>query len=119
MRGAVYLRLGEGSDDKRPCHLLDWQCGTLKTVTRSTFTSELMSAIAAADHCLALALTLHEVAKGPVSSSDARRMRDGEKPYAFKHHLAVDSMGLLTAVTAPRPKPPAEHSLYPHILWLR
>merc|ERR1711966_620289 len=28
-------------------------------------------------------------------------------------------MGFLTAVTAPRPKPPAEHSLYPHILWLR
>ena len=119
MRGAVYLRLGEGPDHQRPCHLLDWQCGTLKTVTRSTFTSELMSAIAAADHCLALALILHEVQKGPVSSSDARRLREGELPYAYNHILAVDSMGLLTAVTAPRPKPPAEHSLYPHILWLR
>ena len=33
--------------------------------------------------------------------------------------LALDSMGVVTAVTAPRPKPPAEHSLLPHVLWLR
>ena len=31
----------------------------------------------------------------------------------------IDSMGLLTAVTAPRPKAPAEKSLLPHLLWMR
>ena len=33
--------------------------------------------------------------------------------------LYLDSMGVVTAVTAPRPKPPAEHSLLPHVLWIR
>lgn len=119
MRGAVFLRLGEGPDGKQPCHLLDWQCGTLKTVTRSTFTSELMSGISATDHGLALGLTLHEIAQGPVSTHVARQLRDAELPHVFKHTLCVDSMGMLTAVTASRPKPPAENSLYPHVLWLR
>ena len=119
MRGAVYLRLGKGPDKAQPCHLLDWQCGTLKTVTRSTFTSEMMSAIGAADHALALALAMHEIVTGPVSTTEACRLRDGESSYAFRQTLCIDSMGLLTAVTAARPKPPAEQSLYPHVLWLR
>ena len=33
--------------------------------------------------------------------------------------MGIDSMGMLTAVAAPRPKAPAEKSLLPHMLWLR
>ena len=70
MRGATYLRIGGSTPaaltGTRPSHLLDWSCGSLKTVTRSTFTSELMSGIAAVDHGIALRLTLHEIATGPL-----------------------------------------------------
>jgi hypothetical protein len=115
LRGAVFLRMGLTSSCPRyshcgaqPCHLLDWQCGALKTVTRSTFTSELMSAISSTDHALALAMTLHEVLKGPRGAKAARDLRDGTAPLAVDIELSLDSMGVVTAVTAPRPKPLAE-----------
>ena len=129
LRGATFLRLGQAAGGCKPyattqagtvkCHLLDWQCGSLKTVTRSTFTSELMSAISSTDHALALGLTLHEVTCGPKGPREARALRDGTQQLVFAVDLCLDSMGVVTAVTAPRPKPPAEHSLLPHVLWLR
>ena len=126
LRGATFLRLGQLPSSSsaqhtgsRPCHLLDWQCGALKTVTRSTFTSELMAAISSTDHGLAVAITLGEVWNGPQGAGTARRRRDGELPLGVDVELFLDSMGVVTAVTAPRPKPPAEHSLLPHVLWLR
>ena len=71
LRGAVFLRPGaepQGSKPNyigvRPCHLLDWQYGAPKTVTRSTFTSELMAAMSSADRGLALAATLAEMVSG-------------------------------------------------------
>ena len=88
-------------------------------MTRSTFTSELMSAISSTDHALALAITLHEVIKGPRGAQAARELREGTTALAVEIELSLDSMGVVTAVTAPRPKPPAEHSLLPHVLWLR
>ena len=123
MRGATFLRIGgptpKAATGTRPCHLVDWQCGSLKTVTRSTFTSELMSSIAATDHGLSLKLTLHEIASGPLGPDAAMKLRDGAMECIFQMHLGIDSMGLLTAVTAPRPKAPAEKSLLPHLLWMR
>ena len=103
----------------RPCHLLDWQRGALKTVTRSTFTSELMSAMSSTGHGLALATTLTEMVSGPEEAETARRQRDGEQLMDFHVELCLDSMGVVTAVAAPRPKPPAEHPLLPHVLLLR
>ena len=42
--GANYIRRGVqlqfGKAVKNPCHLIDWACGTIKQVTRSTFTSK-------------------------------------------------------------------------------
>ena len=81
--------------------------------------SELMSGIAATDHGLALRLTLHEIANGPLGPEVAMQLREGALKCEFETHLGVDSMGMLTAVTAPRPKAPAEKSLLPHLLWLR
>ena len=63
-----------------PALLLGWQCGALKTVTRSTFTSELMSAISSTDHGLAVAITLGEVWNGPKGSDAGRRQRDTDLP---------------------------------------
>ena len=47
------------------------------------------------------------------------KLREGVIQCDFETHLGVDSMGMVTAITAPRPRAPAEKSLLPHILWVR
>ena len=76
MRGANFLRLGKRNSTYTDCHLLDWQCCQIKTVTRSTFASELAACIAATDSGIALAITLHEVQRGPLSARRAMEIRD-------------------------------------------
>ena len=72
VQGANFLRLAESTNSmvsprKVTCHLIDWHCGSLKNVTRSTFTSELQAAIMSTDHGLALQITLHEIKCGPTT----------------------------------------------------
>ena len=72
-RGAIFLRVGSSDGqpasiaDKNPLdvHFLDWHRGTLKQVTRSTFTSEGLAAVLATDQSLSIALSLHEIENGP------------------------------------------------------
>ena len=49
------------------CHFIDCIVGTVKVVVRSTFTAETHGVIGGADGAIGLALTLHEIAVGPVS----------------------------------------------------
>eukprot|EP00959_Pyramimonas_sp_CCMP1952_P070490 1472327-Pyramimonas_sp.AAC.1 len=49
---------------KQTCRLLDWQCGALKSVTRSTFATELMAAISSTGRGLAPAAAPRAVLKG-------------------------------------------------------
>ena len=62
VRGAVCIRM---SDQPNHGHLFDWHCGSIKQVTRSTFASEALAAIAATDHSIMLAYTLEEIQRGP------------------------------------------------------
>ena len=84
MRGAATLRLAgpvdaksSGAPGKRACHLLDWTSVSIKTVTRSTYVSELAAALAATDGLLALSVTMHEIAVGPKGPKAAMDVRDG------------------------------------------
>ena len=81
VRGANFLRLAESTNSmvsprKVTCHLIDWHCGSLKNVTRSTFTSELQAAIMSTDHGLALQFTLHEIRCGPTTPRQGMEIRE-------------------------------------------
>ena len=71
MRGAAYLRMGNSAAGVR-CHLLEAQSQSLKHVTRSTFAAETLAAVGAVDGAVPLLTSLEEVAKGTLSTSEAR-----------------------------------------------
>ena len=119
-RGANFLRLGSapGAGNECSCHLLDWHCGTLKVVTRSTFASETQAAIAAADAALMLALTLHEIHAGPVTPRQGMDLlQDGG--LCFDINLGVDAMNLVSAIANIRLRTPSERSMLCQLLWLK
>ena len=118
VRGANYIRTGTSADGRPVAHLLHWECGTIKTVTRSTFTSELQAAISAADNGLLLALQLHEVSQGAVTAAEGLRLRE-QGGMSIKTVLGIDAMSIWTALAAERTKAPAEKSMLLHLLWLR
>ena len=99
-------------------HLLDWACGMLKPVARSTFTSEGHGVLATADHALVLGTTLHEIQKGPIPFDDLRHCTDSGK-LCFLIDIVTDAKNLLLALEVTRMKPPAEKSFYFHLLWIR
>ena len=63
-------------------------------------------------------MTLHEIAVGPLSAENARRMRE-EGGLAFETTLTTDSMSLWAAIAAASVKVPAEKNLAVHLFWLR
>ena len=75
IRGANIIRFGQGptpgNNTSAPdvVHLLESVCRSHKHVTRSTFSRETLAAVAAADSMIPIAMTLHEVACGPISAS--------------------------------------------------
>ena len=119
IRGANFMRIGR---DRRSSelvrHLLDSQCRSHKTVTRSTFSSETLAAVGAADELMPMALTLHEVYCGPRSASETRRLRE-EGALAFETMLTIDAMSLFAAVSASSVRVPTEKNLALHLFWLR
>jgi len=118
MRGANFMRLGKDANGKERIHVLDWQCGSIKNVTRSTFVSELQAAISAVDNGLMLALTLHELCKGPVTPHQGMCLRENGQT-AVKLHVCIDAMSVYSSLASDRIKAPAEKSLLCHLLWIR
>ena len=123
VRGGNFMRLSSPASTttaqrKVRCHLLDWHCGSLKVVTRSTSASEAQAAILAIDHGLALQLTMHEIKCGPVSPRQGMELRD-RGGASFEITVAVDAISIISALEPERIKPPAEQSLLSHLLWLR
>ena len=134
IRGANYIRCGKsgtdgvqtggprqtaaGASQPQVVHLLESLCRSHKHVTRSSFGSECLALVAATDSMIPLALTLHEVAKGSISASEARRLRE-EGGLAYRLTVATDNLGLFTATTSTTVKIPAERSLAGHLFWLR
>lgn len=115
------MRMGMSNNSEpssRPCHLIDWNCCTLKVVTRSTFTSELQACIAATDAALAICLSLEEIAQGPMKPEVAMKARE-TGGLTTKISVKIDAMSIISALSVERPKAPAESSLLVHLLWLK
>ena len=63
-------------------------------------------------------MTLHELAVGPMSKTEARRIRE-EGGLAFETTLTVDAMSLFAAISAATVRVPSEKFLVGHLFWLR
>ena len=98
--------------------MLEWTSTSIKNVTRSTFVSDLQAAIAATDSAIMLALTLHEIVKGPVTPKEGLTLRErGGMNIGLR--VCVDAMSVFAAIAVDHIKPPAEKSLLCHLLWLK
>ena len=127
LRGALFLR-SSGSASHQPgdavyttstsVYIIDAICKSQRHVTRSTFSSELLSACDTIDHGMLLALSLHEFTKGPQSTVNACRLRE-LGGWDVKLCLYLDALSVYAAVTATFVKIPAEKSLLSHVQYLR
>ena len=99
-------------------HLVDAICKAQRHVTRSTFSSELLSASDTVDHGMLLALSIHEFTAGAQSAAQAKTLRE-TGGWNVKLSLYVDAMSVYAAVTATFIKIPAEKSLLSHIQYIR
>ena len=70
------MRIGTSAAGQHVTHLLDWTCGTVKQVVRSTFTSETHGVIMTADYAIIVSTMLHGVVQGPVSPREAMRLTE-------------------------------------------
>ena len=121
-RGAVFLRTGTGGGGGQDAktlmvHLVDWHCGSIKQVTRSTFTSEGLACVAAVDQAITLITTLHEIEVGPQNISETKRLVE-EGKLLFSIDGFVDAMSLIKALAAAAIKVPQEKSFLLNLLWL-
>ena len=118
MRGANYMRRGTDKDGQTVWHLLQSECKSHKLVTRSTFSSETLAAVGAADTLIMLLFTMHELQTGPLSKTEARRLRE-EGGWCFNSILTIDAMSVFSAIAASTVKVPSEKNLAGHLFWLR
>ena len=119
MRGANYLRRGRRRSDKTTVwHLLTSECKSHKLITRSSFSSEVLAAVAAADGMIPILMTLHELQTGPLSKTECRRLRE-EGNLCFHSLLTIDSMSMFSAIAAAIVKVPSEKNLAGHLFWVR
>ena len=56
-------------------HILDYACKSIRQVTRSTFSAELLSAGNAADEAILISHMVYEIEHGPITISEARQRR--------------------------------------------
>ena len=127
LRGALFLRAVSGRElpettaiytSTSPVHLIDAVCKSQRHVTRSTFSSELLSACDTVDHGMLLALTVHELTAGVQSCVQSKTLRESGG-WNVKLALYVDAMSVFAAITATFLKIPAERSLLSHVQYLR
>ena len=127
LRGAFFLRAVDGRQlaeatasftTSSTVHIIDAVCKSQRRVTRSTFSSELLSACDAIDHGMLLALTMHELSVGVQSCAQSKLLREAGG-WNVRLSLYVDAMSVYAAVTATFLKIPAEKSLLSHVQYLR
>ena len=123
VRGLVSVRvllkdIQEGKKEVS-CHFIDFVSKAQRHVTRSTFSSELFAATDSIDIGLLHSLTLHELASGIVSTSQAKSIMEGDTECSVALCTAIDARSVSAAVTAPNVKVPAEPSLLLHVHWVR
>jgi len=129
LRGGLYLRhtkplynsdgtsVGHGVD----CHIILAESRSIKTVCRSTYAAELMSAASATDMLIPLSVTLHEIRYGPLGTENLRLIRDQGWPTgkSLCTRIMIDAKSVYESLKATNFKPPVENSLSGHVLWLR
>ena len=121
-RGAVFMRTGTAMNGRNEpttvlVHLIDWHCGSIKQVTRSTFTSEGLACVAAVDQAITLATTLHEIEVGPVTIGQTKQLVE-EARLLFKIDGFFDAMSLIRVLAASSIKVPQEQSFLLNLLWI-
>ena len=99
-------------------HIVDALCKAQRHVSRSTFSSELLSASDTVDHGMLLVLSLHEFTAGAQSAAEANNLRE-TGGWNVKLSLYVGAMSVYAAVIATFIKIPAEKSLLSHIQYIR
>jgi len=129
LRGAVCLRHkqplytadGAPTSYDQNCHVLLADSRSIKTVCRSTYAAELMSATSATDMMIPLTATLFELKYGPLGADSLRKIRDdGWCDYSVIHSsILIDAKSVYESLKATTFKPPVENSLSGHVLWLR
>ena len=119
--GHLYDAPGNPSGKDVQCHVILAESRSIKTVCRSTYAAELMSATSATDVLIPLIVTLSELRYGPFGAEKLRRIRDegwqGRSP--VHTHVMIDAKSVYASIEAIVFKPPAEQSLLGHVLWLR
>jgi hypothetical protein len=129
LRGALYVRHknplftadGTPTSQDHNCHVLLAESRSIKTVCRSTYAAELMSATSATDMIIPLTVTLFEIKSGPLGADRLRKIRDdGWCDYSMINtSILIDAKSVYESLKATTFKPPVENSLSGHVLWLR
>jgi hypothetical protein len=129
LRGALYIRHkdplyreeGTPTGNHVQGHVLLAESRSIKTVCRSTYAAELMSAATAADMIIPLTVTLYEIKSGPLGAERLRMIRDHGwmKENYIRTHVLIDAKSVYESLKATTFKPPVENSLSGHVLWLR
>ena len=102
-------------------HIILADSRSIKTVCRSTYAAELLSATTATDIIIPLAVTLYEIRFGPLGSEKLRSIRDDgwmQENY-IRTQILIDAKSVYESLKATMFKPPVEHSLSGHVLRLR
>ena len=129
MRGAAFLRhrknfvLANGTQvaPEVNAHVLLAESRSVKTVCRSTYAAELLGATSSADTMIALTITLFEMKFGILGPEKLKLLREngwGSEP-PISSQLFIDARSVYESLNATNFKPPVEHSLAGHVLWLR
>eukprot|EP00971_Amphidinium_carterae_P124929 2474936-Amphidinium_carterae.1 len=101
-------------------HLIDWVSTTQRRVTRSTFASELVSAVDAVDASLLPREYLREVNSGVSSSTLARQhMEAPSDGHASAIQLFIDAKSVLDSISSGGGKLPAEKGQFINVQWIR
>ena len=129
LRGAVYLRHtrpiyqenGQPTQEATNCHILLAESRSIKTVCRSTYAAELLSAAAATDSSLPLTITLQEVRTGPLGAEHLKIIKEQgwNQDIAIRISIVLDAKSVYESLKATMFKAPAENSLSGHVLWMR
>ena len=129
LRGGLYVRHfkplykpdGTPVSTSTDCHVILAESRSIKTVCRSTYAAELMSATSATDMLIPLSVTLHEIRSGPLGTENLRKIRDvgWTLDKVIKTCIMIDAKSVYESLKASIFKPPVENSLAGHVLWLR
>ena len=120
-RKPLYLKDGTPNTQVTTGHVILAESRSIKTVCRSTYAAELLSATMATDMVIPLTVTMHEIRSGPLGAACLRAVRDSgwTQENHVVTHLMIDAKSVYESLRASVFRPPVENSLSGHVLWLR